>query len=178
MLLEARQAPPRPLGGLGRNARQRARSTSTGPSVTREPLLAYREAVLRRVGRPKAGEKNVGDSNISGDGTTNAYLAARLRRECDAERVIPTNDIGQRRGVTRSAARLVRDRGEDVSERRACSASPSSCSAMPLAHCRRSCRHSPHRTASPRRAIRPRPRRGPKTPLPQRGSRAGSRLGR
>ncbi len=38
-------------------------------------------AVLRKVGRPKAGEKNVGDSNISGDGTTNAYLAARLRRD-------------------------------------------------------------------------------------------------
>lgn len=95
MLLEARQAPPRPLGGLGRNARQRARSTSTGPSVTREPLLAYREAVLRRVGRPKAGEGNDSNRSIS-SGAGPAYLAARLRRECDAERVIPTNDIGRR----------------------------------------------------------------------------------
>jgi hypothetical protein len=38
-------------------------------------------AVLRRVGRPKAGEGNVGTSNISDSGTTNAYLAARLRRD-------------------------------------------------------------------------------------------------
>ena len=38
-------------------------------------------AVLRKVGRPKAGDGNVGDSNISRDGTTNTYLAARLRRD-------------------------------------------------------------------------------------------------
>lgn len=38
-------------------------------------------AVLRKVGRPKAGEGNVGNANISKSGTTAAYLAARLRRD-------------------------------------------------------------------------------------------------
>ena len=38
-------------------------------------------AVLRKVGRPKAGEGNVGNTNISDKGTNVAYLAARLRRD-------------------------------------------------------------------------------------------------
>lgn len=38
-------------------------------------------AVLRKVGRPKAGEANVGNANISDKGTNVAYLAARLRRD-------------------------------------------------------------------------------------------------
>jgi hypothetical protein len=38
-------------------------------------------AVLRRVGRPKAGEGNVGNANISSKGTNAVYLAARLRRD-------------------------------------------------------------------------------------------------
>jgi hypothetical protein len=38
-------------------------------------------AVLRKVGRPKAGEENVGNANISDKGTNVTYLAARLRRD-------------------------------------------------------------------------------------------------
>jgi hypothetical protein len=38
-------------------------------------------AVLRRVGRPKAGEGNGDDVTISGKGNGPAYLAARLRRD-------------------------------------------------------------------------------------------------
>ena len=46
------------------------------------PVLKARKgqsvgAVLRKVGRPKAGDGNVGNANISRSGTTAAYLAAR-----------------------------------------------------------------------------------------------------